>query len=195
MRGPALIAVVMMAVAAVGAATPDGAVLREPEAIVGTGRARSVALFQEVSKVLQHPRCVNCHPRGDRPLQGDGQRLHLPAVVRGADGRGAEGLRCTSCHGDANFDPGRVPGHDDWHLAPKSMAWEGRSPGEICRQLLDRRRNGGRSLDQIVRHMAEDGLVGWAWHPGEGRTPAPGSQEQFGRLIRAWAESGAACPR
>ncbi len=29
--------------------------------------ARLVALFQEAGKVIQHPRCVNCHPAGDRP--------------------------------------------------------------------------------------------------------------------------------
>ena len=42
--------------------------------------------------------------------------------------------------------------------------------------------------------MAHDELVGWGWSPGEGRTPAPGTQQQFGELIRAWIDSGAACP-
>ncbi|MGZ5989989.1 MAG: Isoquinoline 1-oxidoreductase subunit, partial [Rhizomicrobium sp.] len=27
------------------------------------------------------------------------------------------------------------------------------------------------------------------------RTPAPGSQMQFGELIKAWADAGAACPK
>jgi hypothetical protein len=52
-------------------------------------RARSIALFEEAGKVLQHPRCVNCHPATDRPRQTDSRRLHLPLVVRGADGHGA----------------------------------------------------------------------------------------------------------
>jgi hypothetical protein len=30
---------------------------------------RSRALFTEAPKVLTHPRCVNCHPATDRPLQ------------------------------------------------------------------------------------------------------------------------------
>ena len=42
--------------------------------------------------------------------------------------------------------------------------------------------------------MAKDELVGWAWKPGVGREPAPGTQAAFGALVKAWAESGAACP-
>jgi hypothetical protein len=26
--------------------------------------SRSIALFREAGKVLQHPRCLNCHPAG-----------------------------------------------------------------------------------------------------------------------------------
>jgi hypothetical protein len=74
------------------------------------------------------------------------------------------------------------------------MAWQGKTLGEICRQMTDLGRNGGRTLDEVVHHMAEDSLVGWAWSPGAGREPAPGSQSAFGALIRAWAKSGAACP-
>jgi len=85
-------------------------------------KARSVALFAEAGKVIQHPRCVNCHPAGDRPLQTDAGRPHEPMVVRGPDGHGAPALECSSCHHDSNFDPARVPGHPKWHLAPLSMA-------------------------------------------------------------------------
>ena len=46
----------------------------------------------------------------------------------------------------------------------------------------------------LVQHMAEDALVGWAWAPGAGRTPAPGSQAEFGALVRAWAAAGGYCP-
>ena len=77
---------------------------------IADARERSVALFQEAAKVLQHPRCVNCHPRGDRPMQTDRMRPHEPLVVRGADGHGAPALACKTCHGDANYDPARVPG-------------------------------------------------------------------------------------
>ena len=46
----------------------------------------------------------------------------------------------------------------------------------------------------LVRHMAEDSLVGWAWSPGVGRAPAPGTQAEFGALVRAWAAAGGDCP-
>jgi hypothetical protein len=157
-------------------------------------RERSIALFTEAGKVIQHPRCVNCHPAGDRPLQGDDGRPHLPLVLRGAGGFGAVGMQCPTCHQRANFDPGGVPGHPTWHLAPIEMAWAGKSLGEICVQIKDPNRNGGMTLDQLVHHMAEDSLVGWGWHPGAGRNPAPGTQQQFGALIKAWVETGAACP-
>jgi mono/diheme cytochrome c family protein len=154
---------------------------------------RAVALFQEAGKVIVHPRCVNCHPADDTPRQGDVMRVHEPPVARAADGTGATGMRCATCHGAANFD--RVPGKPNWHLAPKEMAWMGKSLGQICEQIKDRKRNGGKSLEQIVEHMAHDELVGWGWHPGPGRTPVAGTQEQFGALIKAWADNGAHCPK
>ena len=157
-------------------------------------RARSIALFEEAAKVLTHPRCANCHPSSDRPLQTDNMRPHQPLVVRGADGHGAPGMACSTCHGNANYDPARVPGHPQWHLAPLSMAWEGRSIGQICEQIKDPARNGGRDMAALLHHMAEDSLVGWGWSPGAGRTPAPGTQADFGAHLRAWADAGAHCP-
>lgn len=163
-------------------------------ASIADQRARALALFEEAGKVLQHPRCVNCHPAGNRPSQTDGMRPHRPHVVRGADGHGAVGMRCDTCHGKANFDPARVPGEPQWHLAPASMAWEGRSLGQICEQIKDPARNGGKDMAALLHHMAQDGLVGWAWSPGSGRAPAPGTQAGFGELLRAWADAGAHCP-
>ena len=162
--------------------------------VISDQKERSVALFAEAGKVILHPRCVNCHPAGDRPLQGEDGHPHLPLVVRGREGHGAVAMQCTNCHGRANFDPGGVPGHPIWHLAPIEMAWAGKSLGEICAQIKDPNRNGGKSLDEIVHHMTEDSLVGWGWSPGAGRAPAPGTQQEFGALIRAWAEGGATCP-
>ena len=155
---------------------------------------RSLALFGEAAKVITHPRCMNCHPAGNRPLQGEDGHPHLPLVVRGPDGHGAVAMRCTNCHGPANYDPARVPGHPLWHVAPIEMAWQGKTLGEICQQIKDPKRNGGKTMEQLVHHMAEDSLVGWGWNPGAGREPAPGTQKELGALIAAWAESGAACP-
>jgi hypothetical protein len=162
---------------------------------ISNKRARSVAIFQEAGKVIQSPRCVNCHPRGDRPLQTDAGRPHEPLVVRGADGHGAPGLECSTCHHDANFDPAHVPGNPKWHLAPLSMAWEGKTLGQICEQIKDPARNGNMDLKAIAHHMSEDTLVGTAWHPGGGRKPVPGTQAEFGALIQAWIDLGAVCPK
>ena len=156
---------------------------------------RSAALFTEAGKVLTSARCVNCHPAGDRPLQGETHRLHQPPVARGPDGFGTPAMRCATCHQSANFDPAGVPGHPHWHLAPSEMAWQNKTPGEICTQIKDPARNGGRSLQQIVTHVADDSLVGWAWAPGIGREPAPGTQKELGALIQAWLNTGAACPK
>jgi hypothetical protein len=74
------------------------------------------------------------------------------------------------------------------------MAWEGKSMHDICEQLKDPKRNGGRTLTLLHEHMAHDDLVAWGWSPGEGRVPAPGSQARLGELIQAWIDTGAACP-
>lgn len=161
---------------------------------ISDAAARSAALFVEAGRVLLHPRCVNCHPAGDSPLQGSAGEVHEPPVARGLAGAGVPGMRCDTCHLKVNFDPGRVPGAPHWVLAPRRMAWEGLSLAEICEQLKDPERNGRRSLEEIVEHMREDALVGWAWSPGAGREPAPGTQQAFGELIAAWADAGAACP-
>lgn len=179
-----------------GQNAPSRESLRPPSAFAGISdpRARSIALFEEAGKVITHPRCVNCHPAGDRPNQGERGHPHQPMVVRGADGHGAPGLNCNTCHHAANYDPAKVPGHPQWHLAPLSMAWQGRSLGQICEQIKDPARNGGKDMQALLHHMSDDTLVGWGWAPGAGRTPAPGTQAEFGALLRAWADLGGVCP-
>ena len=98
---------------AVSAATPDPASGLKPVsdfASIADEKQRSLALFGEAGKVIASARCMNCHPAGDRPAQGDDRHPHLPLVVRGIDGFGAVGMRCTTCHGPENFDPARAPG-------------------------------------------------------------------------------------
>lgn len=156
--------------------------------------ARSRALFLEAYRVMSHPRCANCHPSGDVPLQGNFQ-MHDPPAVRGPEDHGVVGMECTSCHQDRNQELARVPGAPKWALAPIQMAWVGKSPTSICEQVKDKSRNGGKSLAEIVHHSAHDELVAWGWAPGFGREPAPGSQATFGALVAAWVETGAHCPR
>jgi hypothetical protein len=155
---------------------------------------RGPALFVEASRVLLHPRCVNCHVDGDSPAQGAAFALHDPPVVRGPEDRGVVGMECGGCHQDRNLELSRVPGAPDWRLPPRGMAWVGRTPGELCQQLTDRKRNGNRGLGEIVDHVAHDSLVSWGWSPGADRPPAPGSQREFVALMQAWADSGADCP-
>lgn len=161
---------------------------------------RSVALFEEAGKVIQHPRCVNCHPAGDRPTQGMTMHLHQPPVVRGGADMGAPGMQCTTCHGERNASIKTasirsIPGNPKWHLAPIEQAWNGKTLGQICEQIKDPARNGGKSLAQLHEHMAKDELVAWGWDPGEGREKAPGTQAQLGEIIQAWIDTGAACPK
>lgn len=175
-----------------GLKTPDEFAHIEDEA------ERSAAIFEEMLVVIQHPRCLNCHPVGDEPRQGMDMSPHQPPVVRGEADFGAAGMRCTTCHGNENVayaaGGGSIPGHEPWQLAPLETGWIGKSGAEICAQLKDPERNGGRTMAELHEHNAEDGLVGWGWHPGEGREPAPGSQEIFGQLTQAWIDTGTACP-
>jgi hypothetical protein len=180
------------------ATASNAAVLRPVSAFeeIRDNNLRAAALFEEAGKVIQSPRCMNCHPATDRPTQTDKLHPHEPPVVRGEGGMGPPGGdACNSCHHDANFDAARVPGHPQWRLAPLYMAWQGRTLGQICVQIKDPTRNGGKGMPALIKHVSADSLVGWAWSPGADRTPAPGTQKAFGDLMKAWAAAGAACPK
>ena len=70
--------------AAVLAAPAVAQELRAPDQVTGADdAARSAALFTEMGKVLQHPRCLNCHPVTGGPTQGDDMQPHNPPIVRG----------------------------------------------------------------------------------------------------------------
>ena len=195
-------AIMLLAVAAIPTVTAQVASLK-PVAEFSTiqdKRARSVALFVEAAKVITSPRCMNCHPATRQPTQGDNLHAHQPPMYGGSGDHGVPALPCKSCHGTTNTvtlasSIATIPGHERWSLAPASMAWQGKSLPEICLQVKDRARNGGRSLSKIHEHVATDPLVGWAWHPGEGRVPAPGTQAEFAALIGAWISTGAHCPQ
>ena len=185
-----------------GSAQTPSASLKSPSAFsaIADPAMRSRAFFTEAAKVLTHPRCVNCHPATDRPLQGDDRHPHQPMATRGEAGVGTAANPCTACHTERNFtlveraSYRSIPGHPRWQLAPIEMAWEGKSIGEICQQLKDPQRNGGRTLELVHEHAAHDDLVSWGWQPGAGRDLAPGTQELFGQLIKAWIDTGAECP-
>jgi hypothetical protein len=183
--------------AAAPAAPPPAAVPPAAAPDAERARADARAAFLLAYNVFLHPRCMNCHPAGDRPLQGDDSRPHGQNVRRGSDGRGVTALRCANCHQDAN-QPGEhmPPGNPAWHLPPPRapMVFEGRTPAELARQLKDPERNGGKTLDQILRHVAGDALVKWGWDPGDGRAKPPMTHADFVQAMRAWIDGGAPIP-
>ena len=148
---------------------------------------RSRALFTEAAKVLLHPRCVNCHPADGQPRQGDHSIMHSPPIWSGDDGRGVAAMECVSCHQASNYNEQKMPGAKDWHLAPSSMVFLGRNAAQVCAGLKDPKRNGGRTIEKVVEHVAHDGLVAWGFAPGVGRNPAPGTQPLLAGLLAAWA--------
>ncbi len=186
----------LVAADALGPAESDARTLRPLSAFAAlhSDEERSVAFFIEATKVMLHPRCSNCHPAGDSPLQGLEQRIHDPPVIRGPEDHGVVGMECGTCHQPQNQPLARVPGAPKWSLAPRIMAWVGRTPHQLCEQLKDPARNGGKTLAQIQEHSAHDELVAWGWVPGSRREPAPGSQREFGALIDGWVATGAHCP-
>ena len=159
--------------------------------------ATSRAAFLEVYPVLMHPRCMNCHPAGSVPLQGDDSHPHEQGVKRGADGTGLYALKCAACHQTANVaGPNMPPGNPNWRLPSAAMplVFQGLSPRELAVQLKDPRRNGGKTLGQLVEHVSHDGLVLGSWDPGEGRTLPPLSHAQFAAKFKEWIDKGAAVP-
>src|SRR5688572_3781658 len=91
----ALAAMMFATVAAIaGAAVARSA--EDSAEIVAAKRA-----FGEVARVLGSPRCRNCHPVGDRPLQTDLGRPHRMNISR----RSVEaGLACSACHQERNSE-------------------------------------------------------------------------------------------
>ncbi len=157
----------------------------------------SRAAFLQVYRVLTSPRCQNCHPAGDAPLQGDDSYVHLQNVKRGKDGHGVYGMRCDTCHQAMNLSGEHMPpGNPKWSLPlpEQKMVFVGRTPGELCRQLKDPKQNGGRTLAMLLDHIANDDLVGWAWNPGDGRTSPPLTRVETAAQMKVWVEGGAACP-
>ncbi len=156
--------------------------------------------FETVRAVLQHPRCLNCHPAGDAPLQLDAGVVHAQNILRGKYGLGVPGLPCSSCHGATNlpdsYGTQMPPGAPNWHMPPPStkMVFEGVSASALAAQLRDPRATGGKSFDQLVEHVEHDPLVLWGWNPGAGRAPVPIPHRDFVEAFRIWVRAGAPLP-
>jgi cytochrome c5 len=160
--------------------------------------AAAQAAFNRAWTVFNSPRCRNCHPSGDAPLQGDDGHVHIQDVKRGAAGMGVYGMKCSTCHQAANLPGANMPpGNPKWSLPPANMKMviQGETAGQFCRQLKDPAKNGHRTLAQIIEHVSSDDLVGWGWNPGDGRTLPPLSRPEFVAAMKAWVDNGAACPQ
>jgi hypothetical protein len=164
------------------------------------GGGDPLAAFETVKTVLQSPRCVNCHPTGDSPLQGDDGHVHPQFVTRGPEGKGAPGLACATCHALANppasygahMPPGVSTG---WRLPPPEhkLVFAGMASGPLCEQLKDAKRNGGKDMAALFKHVSSDPLVLWGWSPGYGRPPVPIAHDDFVKAFKTWMDAGAPC--
>jgi cytochrome c5 len=160
--------------------------------------AAAQAAFNRAWTVFDSPRCRNCHPSGDAPLQGDDGHVHIQDVKRGPDGKGVYGMKCSTCHQAANLPGANMPpGNPKWSMPPANMKMviQGETAGQFCRQLKDPAQNGHRTLAQIIEHVSSDDLVGWGWNPGDGRTLPPLSRPEFVAAMKTWVDNGAACPQ
>jgi hypothetical protein len=160
----------------------------------GAEQAASLAAWDKIVAVLQHPRCLNCHQL-DRPLQGDARRVHIPTVARGADNLGMGTMRCYNCHNDTgNNEMAGVPGALDWQLAPANMLWQGVSSADLCQSIKDPALYHHPLPEAIIEHMNTD-LVRWGWKPGGRREPIPISHDEFVGLVKVWISGGLVCPQ
>ena len=162
--------------------------------------AEGLMAFETVRGVLQSPRCQNCHPAGDAPLQGEDGRVHAMNVQRGPDGRGRAGETCTTCHGPSNppsnYGKNIPPGvSDGWRMPgpEQKLVFVGVGPGELCRRLVDSKQNGGKDVAELRAHM-DSPLVTWGWDPGFGRTPVAVPRAKFLAAFETWWHAGTPCP-
>ena len=156
----------------------------------------SVAAFKQVYAVLMSPRCMNCHPAGNVPLQGDENHLHTMLPKRGVEGKGVLAMKCSNCH-QAENTPGlhTPPGNPNWHLPPDNMkkVFQGRSANQLAKQLVNPKQNGNKGMKELIAH-ADDGLVLAGWNPGEGRSLPPISHAEFKKAWLKWLQTGAFAP-
>lgn len=153
--------------------------------------------WQTVYDTLVSPRCMNCHPAENAPLQTDDNLPHAMNITRES---AALGLECATCHGTQNSEAlgiaGGPPGAPHWQLPDEDMPliFEGRSPRELCEQLKRPGDNGFKTLEGLLDHVTHDALVLWGWNPGGTRTTPPVSHGEFVAAFDAWVRSGGACP-
>ncbi|MEO0946478.1 MAG: hypothetical protein AAFY06_16925 [Pseudomonadota bacterium] len=165
-------------------------------------RDEGLAAFSRIYEVVSHPRCSNCHVGADnRPMWSGPSygttRPHGMNINAGESRIGAETLPCATCHVEnarLNDTPHAAPQVAmSWQLAPVEAEWFGKSAVEICTQLRDPDRNGGRDMLDLASHLDHDLILHWAWNPGGGREPAPYSLQEHVNDILIWGVAGFPC--
>lgn len=125
-------------------------------------------------------------------------RKHGMNIKGDESGMGVEGLPCATCHinselgNDIPHAAPKVPA--DWRLAPVEAHWFGKSSPEICNQLRDPERNGGRTNLEVAEHVGHDVILHWAWNPGGNREAAPYSLNEHINDLLHWGVAGMPCP-
>lgn len=170
-------------------------------------RAAGLRAWTRIEAVVTHPRCANCHvdaraipiwtPAGEAESRAHGMNIH-----GGVSRIGAETIACSTCHLTSTLpnDPAPAPPRAGlpWQLAPVEFLWYSESGAEICKQLSDPARNGGRDaiglLDHLRHDASLDGFIPRAWEPGEGRSKPPGTFEDHVKDMSEWAAAGQPCP-
>jgi hypothetical protein len=74
------------------------------------------------------------------------------------------------------------------------MVFQGKTPTALCEQLKNPAHNGGKTLAQLLDHVAHDPLVLWGWSPGGKRATPPLPHDRFVAAFTAWVASDGACP-
>ena len=164
---------------------------------INSDSIESVKAFMQVYNVLMSPRCMNCHPAGDAPLQGDDSQVHTMNVQRGKEGTGLYALKCSNCHQPTNV-PGlhTPPGNPKWQLPPADMkmVFQGKTPHQLALQIMNYNQNGHKNKKQLLEH-GRDTLVKVGWNMGEGRIPPPLSYDAFLNVWDTWINKGGYAPK
>ena len=165
-----------------------------------------LAAWDSIHAVLTHPRCLNCHVGADNvPLWGTPRNPTASTAWRSTRATAGSGPRvcratpATRLRRGPNTVPHAAPQTGmDWRLAPVEFQWTDRTSAEICAQMRDPDRNGGRDAAGLIEHILHDaeliGFITWSFDPGAGRDPAPGSLQAHLEDMAIWTAAGMPCP-
>lgn len=164
--------------------------------------------WDRIYQVVSHPRCANCHVGSDnRPMWSGPSygktRPHGMNINAGESRIGAEYVMCQTCHVTRTTGKGNAPHMAPqvalaWQLAPVEFEWFGKTSAEVCAQMSDPERNGGRDYIALAEHLRDDaghgGFVAWGWNPGGGREAVPFTLQDHINDVLIWGMAGQPCP-